>query len=139
MEHVKSLFKVCIFFLIIIFFAYGIKVWYNEIYNGTVSLPGKVVKHINKEVTIKHGTETEFHLLVDFGKYGKHDLNVTTECYFDCVDGQTYYWKKNPKELDDSIQNGWILVGIVGLIISFLFGLYYIIMFVSWVFDIKWE
>lgn len=139
MVHVKSLFKIILLLIVVAFFSYGIKVWYVEMYNGTVSLPGKVIKHINKEVPIKHGTNTEFHLLVDFGQYGKHDLNVTTACYFDCVDGTTYYWKKNPRQLNGTLQNGWTFIGFIGLLIVGVIGIVIIVKFLSWVFDIKWE
>lgn len=109
----------------------------KEIINGRKSVAGVVVKHINKEVAIKHGTETEFHLLIDFGKYGKKDLHVTTECYFDCIDGKTYYWDKNIYELSDTLHPGWQLVGFSGIGVLCCIGIYFLILFAGWLFNFK--
>ncbi len=136
-KQLQAFFKIAIALLTIAFFSNGVNVWYLEFYNGEKLLPGKVVKHVNKEVQIKHGTQTEFHLIVDFAQYGRHDLNVTTACYFDTIDGKTYHWKKNPKQLDNSMQDGWVTVGFFGLLIVAGFCVYFIVKFLSWVFDFK--
>jgi hypothetical protein len=134
-QYFKDMIKIALLLAAIVIFCYGIKIWNIEFLHGEIDMPGKVTKHVNKEVIIKHDTNTAYHLIVDFGKYGKEDLHVTTVTYFDCVDGTTYYWKKNPYLMNDSGHNGWVLIGFIGIIICGLFGVFLFIHLLSWVFN----
>lgn len=90
---------------------------------------GKIVSKSADEVSIKHGSQTELYLNVQFNKSGFRSMNVNPTTYFHFKTGDNICFDLNEKE-----QGLHVFFYMTGCISSVMIGIALTVLFFGWMF-----
>lgn len=133
MELLKSIIKIILGIALSIFISLSVTYCLT---NDSVKYKtecGIVVSKSADEIVIKHGTQTELYLNIQFEKSGFKSIEVEPTLYFQKKKGDRVCF-----ELVDS-KNSHPVFWICGAVLGVLMCIIILILFFTWLFNINWD